>query len=999
MSKRAWIRVHWGRLWGRLWGSQKQGASSSPPSNAGPETRVVEGHDSPLSKNSPESGPSVATEADPPRRTSDPDPWDRAYTLAKEHPTLTPSERKLLDSRSANDTVLSVLHDAMKAAEDRNSNMWRYTKPGTGEAVVVREKFDRIVKGLDRYSKIVDVAIGGQPTIVSICWGTMRSLLFVYLNHVENLQGVVAALETILVTMARCEFYEKIYRESLRTTLSSSDTHTTAALANSLAEALPEFYCSVLVFVVKAKRYLESSSNLAKVANALRTFSDYLKPLIDEVAEKEALVKEGANMATMEKIKAQSKVLLDLEDLMTRFNAQFSSVTDDIKAMRSQFDHIRDEEAQHWLNAERPEALYDINLQHRLDGTCDWILLKEDYQNWERGAGARNLWVMGIPGAGKTVLSASLISDLTRRKGSSIVVLYFFFRNGDVKTTEPVEMVASLISQLIRTTVTDPDRTRLLRIIKEVVHREASFEDRGRNLKNLWRAFGDMLQGYSSEVIVLLDALDECNNPPKISEYVLQKEVNARFLVTGRQHVSECFHGKHNVATIKMETMEDIKKFIIEKVAQLPKLNPHADEIIQTVNENAAGMFRYAALVLAELNQPSRKNLSERLKMMPKGIIGMYELILRRLGPRKDAEEIQLFGPKDENEDEKESLHIRKRVLTWVAMGRRPMRVCEMQYACATVDGATFDPSTVSLPSKEDILNACGSLVEIFDGDKLRFTHLTVKEFLLLAPTAFSLQDQRVADVLIDTGTAHASIAFTCVTQLCSQCLFNIRTARQAVELSPLAYAIDNCFEHAREATPVSKDLEKAFGLFFWGLNVFDGSYKTLHTSAAFTEWRKKYRIIGNYHIAIGREGTPLHVAAFYGLVGILEYACTYPQGLDFTALNDVAGGFSPLVLAFLAPPRQVKPVVELLLSEPTVASGINSVEGPSKSTPLAFALQYGREDIAQLILGKDGVEVNHVDQKGYSALDYAVEVGSHETVELLKAKGAISGSKIRSQH
>ena len=167
--------------------------------------------------------------------------------------------------------------------------------------------------------------------------------------------------------------------------------------------------------------------------------------------------------------------------------------------------------------------------------------------------------------------------------------------------------------------------------------------------------------------------------------------------------------------------------------------------------------------MLEELSQPSRKKISERLRMMPKGIIGMYELMLQRLGPRKNEDEIQRFGPMEESENDEEILHIRKRALMWVAMVREPVRVCEMQYACATVDGDTsFDPHDVSLPSEEQLLKSCGSLVEIFDGDKLRFTHLTVKEFLLLPPETLLQRDERITSVLVDPATAHASIAFTC---------------------------------------------------------------------------------------------------------------------------------------------------------------------------------------------------------------------------------------------
>ena len=135
---------------------------------------------------------------------------------------------------------------------------------------------------------------------------------------------------------------------------------------------------------------------------------------------------------------------------------------------------------------------------------------------------------------------------------------------------------------------------------------------------------------------------------------------------------------------------------------------------------------------------------------MPKGITGMYELILQRLCSNGNEEE----------------MHMRRRILHWVAMAERPFSVAEMQYACATVDGEkSFDPNVVILPSQQLILQSCGSLLEIFDGDKLRFTHRTVKEFLLHSPEQLSpdsLQDERLLSCLVTEPETHATMARTC---------------------------------------------------------------------------------------------------------------------------------------------------------------------------------------------------------------------------------------------
>jgi len=59
---------------------------------------------------------------------------------------------------------------------------------------------------------------------------------------------------------------------------------------------------SAPVLEILAEKGLTGGPPPAKVANSLRTFSDYLHPLIKEIEQKEDSVKAGANMATMQKI-------------------------------------------------------------------------------------------------------------------------------------------------------------------------------------------------------------------------------------------------------------------------------------------------------------------------------------------------------------------------------------------------------------------------------------------------------------------------------------------------------------------------------------------------------------------------------------------------------------------------------------------------------------------------------------------------------------------------
>jgi hypothetical protein len=247
-----------------------------------------------------------------------------------------------------------------------------------------------------------------------------------------------------------------------------------------------------------------------------------------------------------------------------------------------------------------------------MEGTCEWILTEPEYTKWLNETGSNYLWVVGKPGrvyhpflwikqvlsdsgAGKSVLSASMVDEL--RKIDGAVALYFFFRNGDLRTTSSLQMAASLTAQLINSTEHGPHRTELLEVLKRAVENGFMYADRGRSLDKIWAVFLDMLRVYRSKVVILLDALDECSDPRSVAQCVLLSDVvnvGTRFLVTGRPIVRDLFEGKNNVSTIKMDVKDDISKFIEQEVAQLPNLKRHAQAIITTINDNSAGMFRYA---------------------------------------------------------------------------------------------------------------------------------------------------------------------------------------------------------------------------------------------------------------------------------------------------------------------------------------------------------------------------------------------------------------------
>lgn len=159
-------------------------------------------------------------------------------------------------------------------------------------------------------------------------------------------------------------------------------------------------------------------------------------------------------------------------------------------------------------------------------------------------------------------------------------------------------MVISLISQIL-SFANGAEYQSMMHILRLAVHQGAPFSDRGRTFPNVCIIFAEMLKEFRHPVVILLDALDECSEPVQVVEYCLGpslEETNARCFITGRPVVDKLFDLRPNVSRIRMNTYEDILKFIETEVAKNKHLMKHKDLIIETVSTNADGMFRYAGI-------------------------------------------------------------------------------------------------------------------------------------------------------------------------------------------------------------------------------------------------------------------------------------------------------------------------------------------------------------------------------------------------------------------
>ena len=254
-----------------------------------------------------------------------------------------------------------------------------------------------------------------------------------------------------------------------------------------------------------------------------------------------------------------------------------------------------------WLSPPDPSMNYNKALQQRQEGSGLWFLQTDAFVSWKN---RRNsiLWLHGIPGCGKTILSSTIIEHLVMATPPLQPLLYFYFdfNHTDKQTLE--SMVRSLISQLY---------SKGGDTLKELDSLYSSCEDGRRQppCESLYKTFLRMIEQIK-DVWIVLDALDECRTRQGpsteglllwIRDLLSSEQRNVHLLVTSRpeQDITSMisqFACKDIVPIQSNLITDDIRAYVHTRVrqrAEFKRWRSHPevqDEIETRLMEQADGM-------------------------------------------------------------------------------------------------------------------------------------------------------------------------------------------------------------------------------------------------------------------------------------------------------------------------------------------------------------------------------------------------------------------------
>ncbi|KAM7210541.1 hypothetical protein V8F06_014077 [Rhypophila decipiens] len=423
-------------------------------------------------------------------------------------------------------------------------------------------------------------------------------------------------------------------------------------------------------------------------------------------------------------------------------------------------------------------------------GTCNWILQEPSLVKWINGPtdSSSLLWIHGLPGSGKSILSSYVIDHLAQ---NGYACQYFFIRQGDSRKRSFSALLRSIAFQI---TQSDP---LFLRAIARV---SANLALRGADARTIWqRIFRSILftQARSEPMFWVIDGFDECDDVRtgiKLLTEVLNLPASIKILVTSRWNPEiegalkrlAPTHGEVLETITMQKNADDCQRFI-----ELELDWSHIPEFQQRISEQlllqAEGNFLWTRLTIDRINRcHTAAAVEQALHELHPGMEELYSQMAANLSHLNHAD-----------------ASLATSILSWVCCAQRRLSVLELAQA--------LEPQSRDiLDLQRSIVSLCSGFVVLDNDGSVATVHQTARDFLVKSKNK---------TFRVDRKQAHQTIALRCLKLLSTPGLRRKLRLGQAPVL--LAYSSQYLWAHLASCDLLPENVVQAFIKFLKGQDVF----------------------------------------------------------------------------------------------------------------------------------------------------------------------------------
>ncbi|KAM0555877.1 hypothetical protein ACHAPJ_006279 [Fusarium lateritium] len=474
-----------------------------------------------------------------------------------------------------------------------------------------------LFRGLEHYSKVVDILCNGTPYLPWI-WAPITLILRIASEYVEAFEQIIKGYASIAESLKRFEILSNAFINQ-----------------PEFQQTLAVFYADILKFHKYAYKFVRRSGWKLMFSTSWGRFERRFANILEDLKQHGSLIDLEANARDIAEAKEMRNSIRKWRE-ESENKAHLQEVEENAKQYESIVSWLR-------VNESDQLAIFDSISSEATEyqGTCGWILRNEKIRSWaDSKPDTPALWLKGSAGSGKSVLCTQLVNFLRQSK----FVAHHFCTYLYASSTMYEQIVKSLVLQILRK---DGD-------LVAHVYKSCILEKKAATVSALEQLLQTLLASMSSEpnqaeyVWVVIDGLDECDPDKQIrlirlinqitSKPALPGTITCKVLISSRapsnslqrlrrRQAISLSEEKHFLQGAISQYVGQRLKSMDTKLRQLDIDSSEIGEIQAVVVTKADGMFLYARLVMDYLESNifyTGDEIKKSVNQLPQKLTDLY---------------------------------------------------------------------------------------------------------------------------------------------------------------------------------------------------------------------------------------------------------------------------------------------------------------------------------------------------------------------------------------